>query len=214
MTPQVARKPEQWKSVPSCWFDFAPIYDEAVATAPRDGVLVELGSFWGQSALYLAEAAKLADKNLRVYCVDTWSETPENNPPMFDRARFSGHVEPDTHGQFHDSVFETFAHMLDKCRPRLSPDPLRVLRMDALEAAELLAGVAPLHFVFLDDDHSYEHVLAELDAFAPLMSASGIIAGHDWTEEFWGVEKAVKEFFGSDQEPVHVECGRSWVVRL
>src|SRR5882724_2099855 len=101
------QKPELWRTVPSDWFDFQTIYDEAVATAPPGSLLVEVGSFWGQSALYLAEAAKIADKGLRVYCVDLWDMRPDNNAPLFDRQKYEGHLEPRIHGEHHDSLFET-----------------------------------------------------------------------------------------------------------
>ena len=65
------RKPELYKTIPSDWSDFFPLYDEAVATAPRGSILIVVGSFWGKSAVYLAEAAKLADKDLRAKLGDT-----------------------------------------------------------------------------------------------------------------------------------------------
>jgi cephalosporin hydroxylase len=206
------RKPELWKSIPSCWFDFQDIYDEAVDTAPPGTILVEVGAFWGQSAVYLAEAAKLADKGLKVYCVDTFTMWPETNVGVHDPAVNPG-IEPRVHAQFHNSQFETFAHFVDSTR--LSPDPLRVLRMGSLEAAELLEGQAGnVHLVFLDDDHEYEHVRAELAIWTPLLRPGGIIAGHDFTEEFDGVRRAVREFFSNTDAGwagFKEACGRSWV---
>jgi cephalosporin hydroxylase len=209
--------PELYKTVPSEWSDFFPLYDEAVATAPRGSILIEVGSFWGKSAVYLAEAAKLADKDLRVYSIDIWAANASNNPGMFDPEHGAkGHIEPVIHAQHHDSLFETFAYFIEQTTPRLSPDPLRIMRMDSLEAAELFRCVYAqergIHFLFLDDDHEYAHLKRELEAWEPLMSKGGIIAGHDVTEEFHGVEQAVREHFGEGNYTV--ECGRSWVVRL
>ena len=118
------------------------------------------------------------------------------------------------HAQHHDSLFETFAYFVEKTR--LSPDPLRVMRMDSLEAAAMFRGIEAaggnIHFLFLDDDHEYAHLKRELEAWEPLMGKDSIIAGHDVTEEFHGVEEAVREHFGEGNYTV--ECGRSWVVRL
>ena len=207
--------PELYKTIPSDWSDFFPLYDEAVATAPRGSILIECGSFWGKSAVYLAEAAKLAGKDLRVYCIDIWAARPENNPGLFDPEHGAkGHIEPVIHAQHHDSLFETFAYFVDKTR--LSPDPLRVMRMDSIEAAAMFRGIEAaggnIHFLFLDDDHEYAHLLSELAAWEPIMGKDSIIAGHDVTEEFHGVEEAVREYFGEGNYTV--ECGRSWVVRL
>jgi MMP 1-O-methyltransferase len=206
---------ELYKQIPSEWSDFFPIYDEAVRTAPSGSILIEVGSFWGKSAVYLAEAAKLADKNLKVYCIDPWSARPDNNPGLFDHEHGKlGHIEPQVHAEHHNSMFETFAYFLE--RTGLSPDPLRVMRMESLEAAELFNEAIPIHFIFLDGDHEYDYVIRELRAWAPLLSRGGFIAGHDWTDEFHGVKEAVTEYVEHDLEGgarVSVECGRSWVIR-
>lgn len=208
-------EPQLYKQIPSEWSDFFPIYDEAVRTAPPGSALVEVGSFWGKSAVYLAEAAKLADKGLRVYAVDPWSARPDNNPGLFDPAHGAlGHIEPQVHAEHHDSLFETFAYFVE--RTRLSPDPLRVMRMESLEAARMFDYPSAVHFVFLDGDHDYSYVIRELRAWAPVLLPGGFIAGHDWTDEFSGVIKAVTEYVHvdlEDQMRVSVECGRSWVIR-
>lgn len=209
------RKPELYKEIPSEWSDFFPIYDEAVATAPPGSILIEVGSFWGKSAVYLAEAAKLADKQLKVYSIDPWGANPSNNPGMFDPAHGAkGHIEPIVHAEHHNSLFETFAYFVE--RTGLSPDPLRIMRMESLEAAAMFENAGRIHFVFLDGDHDYSYVIQELRAWALLLSAHGFIAGHDWTDEFHGVKEAVTEYVEKDLEGearVSVECGRSWVIR-
>jgi predicted O-methyltransferase YrrM len=209
------KQPTLYKDIPSEWSDFFAIYDEAVRTAPPGSRLIEVGSFWGKSACYLAEAAKLADKQLAVYAVDPWGARPSNNPGMFDPAHGAkGHIEPVIHAEHHNSCFETFAYFVE--RAGLSPDPLRVMRMESLEAAQLFRGMMPLHFVFLDGDHNYEYVIRELRAWTPLLGPGGFIAGHDWTDEFHGVKEAVTEYIEKDLEgeiQVSIECGRSWVLR-
>ena len=201
-------KPGLYKQIPSIWFDFESIYDEAVASAPPGSILVEVGSFWGQSAVYLAEAAKLANKQLKVYCVDTWAMHPENNPSLFTPK--AGAVEPPVHEAHNNSLFETFAHFVD--RTRLSPDPLRIMRMSSLEAADLL-GWKALHFVFLDGDHDFKYVHQELCAWTPMIASKGFIAGHDYTNE-WGVIEATDKFFGKGKVEVRQgERTKSWVMK-
>ena len=199
-------KPNLYLDVPSCWSDYLDtgIYDEAVDTAPPGSILVEVGSFWGKGAIYLAEAAKYSKKSLRVYSIDIWAAEPRNNQPMFDRA--CGGIEPQIHGEHHDSLFETFSYFIG--RSHLSPDPLRIMRMDSLEAAGFFHGKR-IHFLFLDDDHAYGHVLSELRAWEPLVTAGGIIAGHDYAQEFGGVIEATTEYFGYAPEVK----GTTWIVR-
>jgi len=219
-----AEKPSLYNQVPSGWTFYESIYEDAVRTAPPGSLLIEVGSFWGKGAIYLAELSKAADKDLRCYAVDLWGMRPENNPPLFDEPNWCfspgaaerGNIEPRIHREHHNSLFETFAHFVDKTK--LSPDPLRIMRMDSLEAAEFFEFVKrPIHLLFLDDDHQYEHVIRELRAWVPLISSGGIIAGDDFTAEFDGVEKAVREYFPADQielRPRANGVGHCWMVRL
>ncbi|MCC6809954.1 MAG: class I SAM-dependent methyltransferase [Deltaproteobacteria bacterium] len=78
-----------------------------------------------------------------------------------------------------------------------------------------------LDFVYIDGDHSYNGVTADLKAWWPLVKPGGIIAGHDWIPDGWRcygdgpevayaskenlpragwpcyVQGAVRDFFGS-----------------
>ena len=194
-------KPTLWRNIPSIWFDFQSIYDEAVERAAPGSSLVEVGSFWGQSALYLAEAAKIADKGLKVYCVDVWSRDFTN--PDGDEGRIEA--------RHHGSLFETFAYYIEQSG--LTAADLRVLRMDSLEAAELFL-CTNVSFVFLDNNHEYDHVCRELDFWWDIVKYTGFIAGHDWTDEFHGVKEAVTEFCDQNATNTTLELkGKSWILR-
>lgn len=68
-------------------------------------------------------------------------------------------------------------------------------------------------FVYLDGDHSYEGVDADIRNWWPRVSDGGILAGHDFDETHPGVMQAVREF--AERESVTVfltaepECA-SW----
>lgn len=67
-------------------------------------------------------------------------------------------------------------------------------------------------FVFIDADHNYDGVLADILAYEPLVRAGGILAGHDYTTDVHpGVRRAVDDYFGAraQQGP-----GSIWWVRL
>ena len=51
-----------------------------------------------------------------------------------------------------------------------------------------------LGFVYLDAGHSYECVMADLKAWVPKVVKGGIVAGHDFLNRSYGVERAVREF--------------------
>jgi len=53
-----------------------------------------------------------------------------------------------------------------------------------------------LDFVFIDASHDYENVKADILAWIPKIKEGGVIAGHDYVEDYSGVMKAVDEIFG------------------
>ena len=74
-----------------------------------------------------------------------------------------------------------------------------------------------MDFVFIDADHYYESVQADLEAWWSKVQDFGIMAGHDYNgmgdrRKGWGVKRAVDEFFGAMDLEVRVEPGLVWWV--
>lgn len=70
-----------------------------------------------------------------------------------------------------------------------------------------------LDFCFLDADHSYESVKADIDAWLDKVKRGGMMLGHDWNpERFPGVIKAVQERFGTDTPNLYAD--HVWGVEL
>jgi predicted O-methyltransferase YrrM len=73
--------------------------------------------------------------------------------------------------------------------------------MDAVYAAVLERfGDDELDFVYIDGNHRYEFVKADLEAYARKIRPGGLLAGDDYGIEGWwddGVTRAVDEFIGS-----------------
>jgi hypothetical protein len=69
-----------------------------------------------------------------------------------------------------------------------------LLRMTSEQAAKTIPD-ASLDFVFIDGNHSYEHVKKDTALWAPKVRAGGLVSGHDYDSPFHtGVKKAVDEF--------------------
>lgn len=69
--------------------------------------------------------------------------------------------------------------------------------------------------VYLDGNHSYEAVMADLAAWAPKVRKGGTLCGHDYLdgvreEGVFGVKQAVHEFFGRPPEIITDEYYPSW----
>lgn len=135
---------------------------------PAGAGILEIGSYTGASACYLAAGASQVGGH--VYCVDTWgNETmPEG--------------ERDTYEEFHRN--------LSVIRARVTP-----LRMHSeMITAEKFNH--PLHLIFIDGSHEYEQVAVDFRIAAGLLATGGIIAMHDCVL-YPGVSRVIGEALSS-----------------
>lgn len=171
------------KDVPGM-FNFQMIYRRA-AEAMRDGaVCVEVGCYLGQSTSYLAIEGLNLHREFQLWAVDTWKGTPGE------------HQQRDYMPDFIANMQRGY-NLIGTVKP---------LRMESVKAAHLFRDQS-IDFIYLDGDHSYEAVKADIAAWLP--KCRGVIAGHDYTAAFPGVIQAVTEQFGEVQvDPV----SSSWAV--
>ncbi len=74
---------------------------------------------------------------------------------------------------------------------------LRVLRLPSVEASKIFPQ-SYFDLVFIDADHSYKSVTADIKAWLPLVRKGGLITGHDYGANKIEVKKAVDEIFGEN----------------
>lgn len=178
---------------PAGWFDFAPLYDRLVDTAPPGATLVEVGVFCGLSLSHLAKRARDSGKGLTVVGVDTFRGSPEH--AAAERLLPRGYLSRE--------AWRTLdaAGVLDH---------VVLVTADSTRAADLFDDYS-LHAVFIDADHSFESVTADLTAWWSKVRFGGIIAGHDYHTHA-GVRLAVNRFF-ADHRPPWPESQSWWEFR-
>jgi len=111
----------------------------------------------------------------KLYLVDAWQ-----TQDLFGDA----HSPQD----WHDKNFQDA-----KERVKAYEDKVVFLKGLSVEMAKQIPD-ASLGFVYLDACHTYEAVLEDLNAYLPKLKNGGIMAGHDFLNKTYGVEKAVYEF--------------------
>ena len=129
--------------------------------------IVEVGSWVGESALAMIEGAD--GRPCTICCVDTWEGS---------RGDVSGY----TAGKIgHDQLFATFAgncgaYLVGVRQQRIVPIPV------ASPGAAKLFRPGWADMVYIDGDHTTGAVLADINAWQPVVRTGGIFAGHDYEE--------------------------------
>lgn len=128
---------------------------------------VEVGCFEGDSMAYLGNLLKQRGTPFKLYAVDLW-----------DKATYGKTVTVESFQKFQEQTKDL---------------PVTAIQEDSTEAAKHFKD-GSLDYVFIDADHSYEKVSADIDAWRPKVRPGGMLAGHDYGEPC-GVKQAVDERF-------------------
>lgn len=137
--------------------------------ARRKGQLVEIGAFKGRTSAILQQAAQV------------WKAHVTSIDPFVDvRLRGSGSPE---------------GWRANLTGQGIAPPDLLV--MTSVQAAQ--TWDAPIALLFIDGDHSYEAVAADLRLWTPHVAVGGIVALHDmYYPRIPGVEQAVHEWWQAE----------------
>lgn len=149
----------------------------------KDGVMVEIGSYRGESAEVFLGTGRLK----RLYCVDPWKGFYD----VDDGAAFTDmrKVEADF-----DRRHAADARVV-KCKGAID------------DFVERFKGI-PVDVVYIDGNHTYEGVRHDIEVVQRLIKPRLAIAGHDFTPTRPGLREAVLELLG---EPDKVFADTSWL---
>lgn len=146
---------------------------------PKHAVCAEVGVWKGDGAAAILRHTQPET----LYLVDPWEHQPHH-----EKAQYGGKADSDTMDAIHASVCQRFAGEIE--RGQVEVIRSRSDRVDG-EFAE-----GQLDWVWIDGDHTYEAVKADLERFARIVKPGGYLAGDDYTLGWWGdgVIRAVDEF--------------------
>jgi len=136
--------------------------------ASKSSVIVEVGAYKGRSTLAMAQ-----NTNGIVYAVDHWQGSPEHQSELSNYPA----------GWLFDE-FTTNMEGITNVHP--------ISRSSLQTAAWFKATGKTADFIFIDGSHDFESVKSDIEAWAPMLSENGILAGHDFGDGWPDVEKAVK----------------------
>lgn len=169
------------------WGHQSPIFEHVISTY-RPSRVVEVGTWKGASAIKIAGLMK--DHHIvwpQLICVDTWLGSVEmwiyHGGPNFASL---------AHQWGRPALYNTF--MANVVRAGHT-DVIVPFPVDSstgakfLEHKKMQAGA-----IYLDASHEYQDVSADLAAYWKVLRPGGVFIGDDFTDEFSGVIRAVKEF--------------------
>ena len=176
------------------FFDYSGQYSGFALDCPDNAHIVEVGSWLGKSAIYLASEFAGYGKRVRIDCVDTWD---------------GGNDEYLKNKIGSLNLYDAFIQNVDDAG---FSDIIKPIREKSILAAERYENNS-LDLVWIDAGHSYEEVKEDIKAWYPKVRYGGLIAGHDFAINHEtsrkGVVKAVLEMF--KDKPLEIQpMGRTW----
>lgn len=193
-TPSAARSAEV-----EGWNGRHPALARAAASVPN-GIFVDVGVWKGQSSIFLAECLRDGGRDGCVISVDTFLGSTEfwiESPYML--ARRAG--RPGIYEIFLDNVH--YAGLSDYVVP---------LPKTSIAASKLL-GFLGLRagLIHIDASHEHDDVMADIEAYWPLLAAGGTMIGDDYDPAWPGVVSAANLFSARIGLPLAVD-DRKWII--
>ena len=150
---------------------FRTQFGELLAHLGLKGDAVEIGVAEGRNALSIIQSPQVE----RLYLIDSWKELPQKGDGGFPQ-------------DWHDINLRVAQETLEPYKDKAIW--LRGLSQDMIDSIP----DDSLIFAYLDGDHSYQGCLGDLERIYKKVKVGGIIAGHDYINEAYGVNKAVRYF--------------------
>lgn len=175
------------------WFTFPYLYSQLVLALPQNGTFVEIGSWKGQSLAFFIVESINQKKTLNIHAVDTWAGSDEHKSET---------------SVVSDTLFDTFKQNIAPVADHFTPH-----RMTSAQASRLFAPLS-IDAVFIDASHAYADVKEDLQLWYPKVKSGGFVSGHDYSQAWPGVIRAVNDFYSTRRNEV-IQFGDelSWIAR-
>jgi len=158
----------------------------------RPQTIIEVGSWLGASAIFMAQNCRQRNLDCGIICVDTWLGSIEHWRTPTDR------LQLDLKNGF-PTFYENFLSNILRlqCDDMVLPLPLP----SSIAAALLKEKNITVDLVYIDGSHAELDVYNDMNAYWELINKNGALFGDDWT---WpSVVSAVERF--CKEKDLHVE---------
>jgi predicted O-methyltransferase YrrM len=167
------------------WFGYESLYSSMVSKFNDGSRFVEVGTWKGMSACFMAVEIINSGKNIQFDCVDTWE--------FFDWF-------VDINKSAYENLYETFLKNIEPVK-----NNIKIIRMISWEGASNYENES-IDFAFIDAGHDYNSIKKDLISWLPKIKKGGVIAGHDYYHK--PIFDAVHEVIGEKNIKPNGSC---WV---
>jgi predicted O-methyltransferase YrrM len=206
--PRVQARVPGWLFGPDAWLLY-----ELARRGPGQGAIVEIGSAWGRSTIYLARGSQRAGRE-RVYAIDPHT----GDPSYLASGEHYGIWRADVPRPPAGEGFSTLpAFLANIQRFGVAGQVEPVVAASTTAAATLDPG--PIRLLYIDGLHTYAAVRADIDDWVARVVTGGVIVFDDYfnASPEVGVRHAVTELLASGQvEPTLRTTGDHllvWVIK-
>ena len=193
----------EWAQDLQGWGSRHPLFGELIGVL-RPGIIVEVGTWKGASAICMAQQVKRLGLPTQIICVDTWlgsAGTLLRKDETF-RALRHRHGYPQLYFQFLANVLHTGVDDVILPLPQTSDNAARIL-------GEL--DVRP-NLVYLDGAHYHAAVKRDLESYFPLLQEPCALMGDDFVpDQRPELAQAVREFVAEHDLLLHCD-GEKFVI--
>lgn len=178
------------------------IIESWAKNVPKNGVVVEIGSFFGRSAVCWAMSA---DPSVKIYCGDVFAEqfiTDSTPVPKF--GELAGHPLPNT-------TYFQWDNFKENVKDFSNVIPMRGMCPQGIN----YTGEA-IDIFFLDAAHTNPSDWENITYFSQFLKPNGMICGHDYYYPFPDVIENVKrlEDLYNTKATIHDGGGSLWSINI
>jgi len=151
----------------------------------RKLAILEIGSWCGASALTWGEALELFnDRRGKITCVDFWK--PHHNTDVNQDVIYKDMGDAAKSGDAYDVSLRNIEYLPEGVE-------IEIIRGDSKDVLPSLVG-RKYDLVYIDGDHTYEGVMADINNCLELVNGGGILAGDDLEIQAHAVNGLVSTF--------------------
>lgn len=161
-------------------FTYPKLYRNMVKKFGDGAKFIEIGSWKGQSAVFMAVEIINSLKNIEFYCVDIWKGNG-----IIDS--YENYLKTCNSKNKSNKLFNIFIKNIEPVKHIIKP-----IRKTSIAASKKFSDEY-FDFIFIDASHEYKEFKQDLIAWYPKIKKGGVFAGHDY--KWGGVERALREFF-------------------